>query len=258
MLVKQGFWLSALVIAALMIALPRVSADDKQQKGDKPAKAEKKEGKNVAKQKDKGKPSAQTQTISDLALANSLANYGRKNKSAAALVSAARILASARTAELDAKRESKPNDKQGDQQKQERPESTADNSPKSLLLEAQKMAPDDPSIAAQVKQVEAMLAESPRGAFPYPKQGSDVVDGYTTDYYVIDYRGESLATVSVSGDGYTDLDLYVYDENDNLITYDESYSDQCSCSWVPAWTGSFTIYVKNTGASYNRYSIWTN
>jgi hypothetical protein len=258
---KRGACISAVLLGALALALPAVIAEDKEQKEDKPAaKAEKKEGKNVTKNKDKGaaKATAQSQAISDLALANSLAAYGRKNKSAAALVSAARILASTRTAELEAKKESKPNEKAG-KGKDERPESAAaDNSPKALLAEAVKLAPDDESIAAQAKQVEALLAESPRGAFPYPKEGQGVVAGYTTDYYVVDYRGGELATVSVSGDGYTDLDLYVYDENDNLITYDESYSDQCFCSWAPIWTGPFTIYVKNNGASYNRYTIWTN
>ena len=67
-----------------------------------------------------------------------------------------------------------------------------------------------------------------------------------------------LAEVCVSGDGDTDLDLYVYDSNGNLIGSDADYSDDCVVRWVPAWTGEFTIKVVNRGAVYNNFAIWTN
>ncbi|GMO11583.1 MAG: hypothetical protein Ta2D_13740 [Rickettsiales bacterium] len=62
----------------------------------------------------------------------------------------------------------------------------------------------------------------------------------------------------VSGDGDTDLDLYIYDANGNLIEYDENYSDDCYVSWVPKWTGSYTIRIVNRGRVYNRFIIATN
>jgi hypothetical protein len=67
-----------------------------------------------------------------------------------------------------------------------------------------------------------------------------------------------LAEIVVVGDGDTDLDLYVYDANGNLIEYDEDYSDDCCVSWVPLWTGAYTIRAVNRGRVYNRFTITTN
>ena len=67
-----------------------------------------------------------------------------------------------------------------------------------------------------------------------------------------------LAEVLVSGDGDTDLDLYVYDSNGNLIAKDIDYSDDCYVRWIPAWTGRFIIRIVNRGPVYNRFVILTN
>ena len=62
----------------------------------------------------------------------------------------------------------------------------------------------------------------------------------------------------VVGDGDTDLDLYIYDQNGNQIASDTDYTDQCVCRWVPSWTGAFTIRIVNRGAVYNEFAIATN
>ena len=86
----------------------------------------------------------------------------------------------------------------------------------------------------------------------------DVVQAGRTDVYTITFRGGELAEVGVVGDGDTDLDLYVYDENDNLIAKDIDYGDDCYVSWTPSWTGAFKIKIKNLGNVYNRYVLITN
>ena len=48
------------------------------------------------------------------------------------------------------------------------------------------------------------------------------------------------------------------DENGNTICLDRSYSDRLYCSFTPAWTGNFTIVVKNMGRIRNSYYILTN
>lgn len=63
------------------------------------------------------------------------------------------------------------------------------------------------------------------------------------------------AGAAISGDGDTDLDLYVYDDNSNLICSSESAGDDESCTWTPRYVGEFTIIVKNRGSVYNDYSI---
>ena len=76
----------------------------------------------------------------------------------------------------------------------------------------------------------------------------------TRDFDITLYGGER-SVISLSGDGDTDLDLYVYDENGNLIASDTGYSDQASV-WVrPNWTGHFTIRVVNRGSVYNDFTV---
>lgn len=66
------------------------------------------------------------------------------------------------------------------------------------------------------------------------------------------------AHVWLLGDGASDLDLYVYDENERLICASESYDDRERCSWVPRWTGKFSIKIVNHGTIFNVAEIGTN
>jgi hypothetical protein len=86
----------------------------------------------------------------------------------------------------------------------------------------------------------------------------DTVRAYRTDVYRTTFVGNEEAVISVSGDGDTDLDCYVYDANGNLIAYDDDGSDECYVSWTPRWTGEFLLKVVNRGGVYNRYVLRTN
>ncbi|MGH9969480.1 MAG: hypothetical protein ACREBG_17025 [Pyrinomonadaceae bacterium] len=96
------------------------------------------------------------------------------------------------------------------------------------------------------------------GAVGGAKRGRFSVDASRTDSFTASFYGGELASVYVSGDGETDLDVYVYDAAGNLIAKDADYSDTCLVQWVPYWTGSFTIKVVNRGRVYNNYSIEWN
>jgi hypothetical protein len=123
-----------------------------------------------------------------------------------------------------------------------------------ILADATKFADGDKTLLALIKDAE----KSTRGASGGPVRRCDTVNGNTTDIWRITFRGGEPAYVAVSGDGDTDLDLYVYDENGNLITYDNSYGDDCLVSFTPRWTGVFIIKIKNLGRVYNRYCMGTN
>ena len=86
----------------------------------------------------------------------------------------------------------------------------------------------------------------------------DVVKAKTTDVYDVYFQRGTEAEVAVIGDGDTDLDLYVYDENGNLIEYDTRIGDDCYVSWTPKWSGHFKIKVKNLGNESNCYLLMTN
>lgn len=96
------------------------------------------------------------------------------------------------------------------------------------------------------------------GAVGGPRRHIDVVAAYSIDTYHVAFRGWESAYVVVSGDGSTDLDLYVYDANDNLIAADTDPSDDCVVRFTPRWTGSFTIRIVNRGPFANRYLLATN
>lgn len=96
------------------------------------------------------------------------------------------------------------------------------------------------------------------GAVGGPERGASRVDAYSTNTHTVVFRGGECARVIVSGDGDTDLDLYVYDECGNRVAFDDDCTDYCVASWVPRWTGRFTIRVVNRGSVYNRYTITTN
>jgi hypothetical protein len=84
------------------------------------------------------------------------------------------------------------------------------------------------------------------------------VEAFSKVSYDIHFRGGEFATVIVAGDGDTDLDVFVYDENGHLIAFDDDPTDDCVATWTPIWTGRFRIEVRNLGLVSNRFEITTN
>jgi len=123
-----------------------------------------------------------------------------------------------------------------------------------LIADATKFADGNKALLALIKDAE----KSTRGRVGGPIRRYDRVNGNSTDTWTIRFRGGEPAYVVVSGDGDTDLDLYVYDENGNLITSDTDGTDDCVVSFYPRWTGTFYIRIKNLGSVYNRYVLATN
>ena len=72
------------------------------------------------------------------------------------------------------------------------------------------------------------------------------------------FSGAQLAEAGIVGDGSSDLDLIVYDENDHLVCRSTGISDREYCRWWPRWTGPFRIEIQNLGAVANLYRLATN
>ena len=84
----------------------------------------------------------------------------------------------------------------------------------------------------------------------------DYVSGYSTDSYShLTFRAGERSVVSVQGNGYTALQVRVFDENGNLITQDVCQQDACVVAWTPRWNGGFRITIQNLGGYANRYSM---
>jgi len=88
-----------------------------------------------------------------------------------------------------------------------------------------------------------------------PKISNDSVLARASDSYDVSLNAGSNTRITVRGDGDTDLDLFVYDENGNLVGSDTDSTDFCIVDVNPKWTGQFRIVIRNLGNVYNQYSL---
>ena len=200
--------------------------------------------------KDTAKP--KDASIARIQLAQELAKYGYETYSASALIEAAQILSDVQTQSMDG---IKYEQGQGEDVKSDGGKTGI--SVKQLIADAKEYAAGDETLLVLADKVKTD-GNTTRGAVGGPKSGATVVYGGSTDTYTIYFKSGIPAEVAVSGNGATDLDLYVYDQNGNLITGDDDYSDDCYVCWTPAWTGKFFIKVVNRGRYNNYYRIATN
>ena len=198
---------------------------------------------------------AASESVDALRTALALAQYGYAAESPMALIEAADILAStpAQPAEAEAERGAQ-NENEGEKA------AKAEISAEQLLADARAMT-EDANLLALADKVAAKLVEGAdvtRGAYGGPKYQRDRVYSHSYVQYVQAFYANQIAEVAVVGDGDTDLDLYIYDENGNLIVSDTDYTDRCYVRFQPRWTGNFLIKIVNRGGVYNNFTIATN
>jgi hypothetical protein len=184
-------------------------------------------------------------------LAEDLIRYGRQHKSPEALITAAKILG---TTAVE-KRTDEPKLEKGEKDKTK---AQPRHSPKALLAEAKKMADGDAAVSAMADAVAKEIARKPLGAVGGPIKSLHVCPAFGTQSFRVTYRAGELAVCIMDGDGSTDLDIFIYDENGNLIASDVGLSDYARLTWVPRWTGPFVIRISNLGSRANAYYIITN
>lgn len=199
----------------------------------------------------KGEIVAPSPAMQTLILAGQLAKYGYENNSASALIQAAELYLSIGLTEF------KPESLEVGKGEETTKDEYISHDTKQIIADAKTLADGDQILLAMIDKLEKSKTTS-RGAIGGPKYGEYKVAAYGSDKFTIKFWANERATVAVSGDGDTDLDLYVYDENGNLIASDDDYSDDCVVNWTPKWTGQFIIKVVNRGNVYNRYAIGTN
>jgi len=222
------------VIAAAVLALAMT-----------PLHAQDKKGPNTSK-KAAAAVSESASAVEAIRTANMLARYGYSAKDPMALITAARIKKEAGGSDSKAAR---VDGKAG----------AAKNKPDALSVEA---------ILARAKELSTGRADliamaddvanaKGRGAINGPGTLLTVVSARAVDNFRVTFRGGEPARVLVSGDGDSDLDLYIYDENGKLVCDDTDGTDTMVCAWTPRYTGPFTIRVRNLGVA-NQYRIVHN
>jgi hypothetical protein len=96
------------------------------------------------------------------------------------------------------------------------------------------------------------------GAVGGPKKDLHKATAGQTVRYTITFRGGENARLAVVGSGTTDIDVFVYDENGNLLRKGVGGGDSWKTDWNPRWTGKFYIYVINRGNVANTFALATN
>lgn len=195
-----------------------------------------------------------SESLAAVRLANDLLRYGYTNQSTLALLDALQIFSENPTQKLNTTREGTV----VDESNMEGKKAKVSFDYETVLADAKKFADGDPNLLALIENIDAEAKGSHRGSVNGPSRHNDSVNGESVDTYQISFIANELAEILVSGDGDTDLDLYVYDSNGNLIEKDTDYSDDCYVCWVPKWTGRFIVKIVNRGPVYNRYVILTN
>lgn len=203
------------------------------------------------------KPEVKGETSESLAavkLANQILRYGYVNRSTLALLDALQIFSENPTQSFNATKEGAAVDESKSDGKKAKVSFDYD----SVLTDAKAFADGDPNLLALIDNIDAEAKGAQRGNINGPSRDYAAVNGNSYMDYTASFVANQLAEILVSGDGDTDLDLYVYDSNGNLIASDTDYSDDCYVRWIPAWTGRYTLRVVNRGPVYNRFVILTN
>lgn len=128
-----------------------------------------------------------------------------------------------------------------------------------MLATARELAGEDDLLISLIEDVEAAGS---RGRVGGAVEWSSSLPPGQSDVWELSFFGDSPAEVAILGDGDSNLDLLVTDENGNTICNDVSTSDNVYCEFTPSWNGFFYVTVLNPtpqpGAAKNSYYLMTN
>jgi hypothetical protein len=190
--------------------------------------------------------------IEYMTLAKQLAQYGYEKELALPLLNAAQILIDISAGQLKVE-----NTKRGEGNEGSKEAADISLDVTKLLADAESFSKNDKNVMGLVKSMRELTASS-RGRVGGPGYVIDKVMAEQGNIHEVNFTGGEAAEVAVVGDGSTDLDLYIVDENGNMIAMDEGDTDECYVIWKPNWTGIFYITVVNRGTVYNQYALVTN
>ena len=203
-------------------------------------------------QSQKKEAAPENSNIANLRLAYDLATYGYKNDSASALLQAAEIIVSVPKQKADKKATQEGTSAENPNK------AKSDFSASTLIADAKKLAGKDNNLLTWAKDLEKVASKSTRGATGGALYTQDFVYGNGTTYYDWFFDANRLAEVCVVSFDGADLDLYIYDEQGNLIIADRSYGSTAYCSFMPYYTTKFRIVVQSNARYRSNFEIATN
>jgi len=194
------------------------------------------------------KAPATDEPVEQLQMSSDLLVFGRRTKDPVALIVAARVIKAVGGSEVDRK----PERREAAQAAQKPGQPVSADS---ILGEAREFAKGDKIVSLLIDETAAIGSTAAEGQ---PRTHQDTAQPGATDVYGVVFTGGQLAEAGLAGDGDSDLDLLVYDENDHLVCRSAGSSDREYCRWWPRWTGLFRIEVQNLGVTSDLYRLATN
>ena len=197
--------------------------------------------------------SPRTEAVAQAALADQVARHADRTRDVLAMIAAARMLSQTglRAVKHDMRTEgtSKTADAKAGAA------TTRDTTLNGMLERARKYAGgrhDLNGLVDELAKSSAKVREDGPARF-----ATRIADG-VTNVYTLSFRANEPVMVAVTGEGASDLDLFVEDEAGNRICASDGGGDDEICRWTPRRTGNFRIRVRNLGAVYNEYRLWSN
>lgn len=81
------------------------------------------------------------------------------------------------------------------------------------------------------------------------------LEGRKDNVHKMSVKAGQAITVMINGDDSTDLDVWVYDTDGDLVGSGEGPSDQEEVHFTAEQTGTYTIRVSNKGQDINTYQL---
>ena len=96
------------------------------------------------------------------------------------------------------------------------------------------------------------------GAVPRAASRSYSVQGFHNVSYKFTFAANAPATITVTGDGDTQLSIVVFDSTGRRVTADTRPNDVLTVRFTPARAGAYQVRITNHGGVPNRFSLKTN
>ena len=195
--------------------------------------------------------SPRTEGVAQAALADQIARHADRTKDVLAMIAAARLLGqvSPRTVKHDVKTEGGGKSAAGGA------DGSRDTTVAGFLARAKQYAGGRNDLNGVIEEVSRFVA---KGREDGPARVASRIAGGAAHVYTISFNANEPAMAAITGEGLTDLDLFVEDDKGNQICRSTSAVDDEICRWTPRWNGAFRIRVRNIGNTPNEYRLWTN
>ncbi|MEM8740901.1 MAG: PPC domain-containing protein [Pseudomonadota bacterium] len=186
-----------------------------------------------------------------LAMAASLYEAGLMANDPILVIAAAKLSASVELDELTAEPGAEPVE-EAEAVAEATEEDAAPPGTAEMLAAARDLAADAPALLAMIDEIGTIASRAPvRGTL----SGTKRLPPRTQHYYDIELRARERTTITLDGGNDGNLDLFVHDENGNLICQSRRYGDRERCTVRPRWQGYFRVYVKNLTRHTNTYRL---